>query len=127
TVVVSGDDFGEDGIADAKGHSNIQVIVPRAALIVGDRDVRMSITGNIAKVHASFGANPNGWVAGVGSASGNRLHGEGETVSHGDDHPLLASAAFIGKVYDAARAALNVTMQATTIQQRVHGVSFFVG
>src|SRR5258708_36204490 len=126
TVVVTGNDFWEDSIADAEGHSDIQVTVPRAPLIVGNGDVRMSISRNVAKIYASFGADAYGWVARVGSASGNRLHGERETVIHGDDQALRASAAFIGKVDDAARADLNVTMQATAIHQRVHGVGFFV-
>src|SRR5712692_4508699 len=127
TVVVTGNDFWEDRIADAEGHSDIQVTVPRAPLIVGNGDVRMSISGNVAKIYASFGADAYGWVARVGSASGNRLHGERETVIHGDDQALRASAAFIGEVHYAARANLNVTVQATAIQQRVHGAGSIVG
>ena len=56
-VIVAGNHFREDGIADTEGHSHIQVIVPGAALVIGNGDVRMPIAGNIAKVDASFGAD----------------------------------------------------------------------
>src|SRR5882762_2598548 len=115
TVVVTGNNFWEDRIADAEGQSDIPVAVPRAPLIVGNGDVRMSISGNVAKIYASFGADAHGWVAGVGSASGNGPHGERETVIHGDDQALGVSAAFIGEVHYAAWANLNVTVQAAAV------------
>jgi len=105
-VIVARDDFREHRIAHTEGRSNIQVIVPGASLVIGNGDVRMSIARNVAKIDSSFGANPDGRVARIGSASGYRLHREGESVIHGDDKTLGASAPFIGNVDDPAGADL---------------------
>jgi len=88
--------------------------VPGASLVIGNGYVRMSSPLR-SQNRLVFGANPDGRVARIGSASGYRLHREGESVIHGDDKTLCASAPFIGNVDDPAGADLNVTMQSAAI------------
>src|SRR5205807_5326173 len=103
-VVITGYYLREDCVLDAEGDSNILVVVPGAALVVGHGDVRMSVATRVTKIDASLGANSYRRVTGAGGAAGNRLHRECEAVVHGDDQSLGAVAAFVGNGDDSATA-----------------------
>src|SRR5205807_5209400 len=98
TVIVASDNFGKRSISDLERNSNIVIVVPGTALVIGDGDVRMSTAVGISEIHAAFRPNSHGRIAGAGGASGHWLHGKGEPVVHGYNKSLSAVAAGIGNV-----------------------------